>query len=86
MKAPERPVPPDARVGSQAEMREAELAAGNYLTLGSACLDFGVMNRRQHNRLLVQVEIFSDEAREIAVFRGRADNEQVGMLEAAADR
>ena len=56
----EAPVLPDGAVASQEEMYQAQLDVENYLLQANTYLDCKVMNRRQHNRLLTQLEVFSE--------------------------
>ena len=54
-----QPALPDAAVASQQEMDRAQVEAQEYLRQGKTYLGCGLMNRRQHNQLLGQLEIFS---------------------------
>ncbi len=54
-----QPALPDAAVADEQEMQRARLAAEQYLRQGEAYLECGLMNRRQYNQLVVQLEMFS---------------------------
>ena len=78
----ESPRVPDGSVATRAEMVEAQLAVEKYLLLGNAYLDCGVMNRRQHNRLLSRMEMVHDDyLRELNEYRVRA-HEPAGTSDA----
>ena len=53
------PLLPDGAVAGEAEMRRAQLAADNYILQAQTYLGCDMMNRRQHNTLLAEVEVFS---------------------------
>ena len=54
-----QPVLPDAAVADQQAMQRAQVEAEQYLLQGEAYLKCGLMNRRQYNQLLSQLELFS---------------------------
>jgi len=57
----QQPVIPDAAVASKAEMHRAQLEGEHYLLQGKIYLECGLMNRRQYNQLLSELELFSDQ-------------------------
>lgn len=68
-----QPTLPDAAVASKQDMDRARVEAQEYLRQGRAYLGCGLMNRRQHNQLLSQLEIFSARYNdELAEYRNRS--------------
>jgi len=59
-----QPEIPDAAVASAQEMRLAQLQAEQYLLQGKTYLECGYMNRRQHNQLVSNLEIFAEQFNE----------------------
>jgi hypothetical protein len=51
---------PNAAVAIERDMQRAQLAAEKYLLQGETYLECGLMNRRQYNQLLTQMEQFYD--------------------------
>ena len=56
----QQPVLPDGANATQAEMYQAQLEADRYLLQAETYLDCGLMNRRQYNILLGQMETFAE--------------------------
>lgn len=84
----EVPAMPDAAVASKEEMHRARLEAEQYLSRGKIYLDCGLMNRRQYNQLLSQLEMFSERYNdELAEYQDRsrmiAEIDQTRALPAA---
>ncbi len=68
-----QPVLPDAAVASKQDMDRAQVAAEQYLRQGRTYLGCGLMNRRQHNQLLGQLELFSARYNnELVEYRNRS--------------
>lgn len=57
----ELPVLPDGALASEEEMYKAQLSAEKFLLQAEAYMDCQVMNRRQHETMAAQVEIFSEK-------------------------
>ena len=67
-----QPVLPDAAVADKQEMQRARLEAEQYLLQGKTYLECGLMNRRQYNQLLTQLELFSARYNEtLAAYQSR---------------
>ena len=67
-----QPVLPDAAVADKQEMQRARFEAEQYLLQGKTYLECGLMNRRQYNQLLTQLELFSVRYHEtLAAYQNR---------------
>lgn len=70
----ELPVIPNGATASKVQMYEAQLAADTYLLQAKTYLDCGVMNRRQHNALLGQLEMVTESYdKELVEFQVRTN-------------
>lgn len=56
----ELPMLPDGAEASEEEMHRAQLTAENFLLQAEAYIDCRVMNHRQHEALVAQLEHFSE--------------------------
>ncbi len=56
----EQPVLPDGEVATAQEIRQAQREADAYRLQVETYMGCGVMNRRQHHRLLTQLEMFME--------------------------
>ncbi len=68
----EQPVLPDGEAATTLEIQQAQKAAESYRLQVETYLGCGVMNRRQHYRLLTQLEMFMENYnRELTEFQGQ---------------
>ena len=79
-----QPVLPDVAVADEREMQRARLEAEQYLLQGRTYLECGLMNRRQYNQLLSQLELFSARYSETLLEYQERDQMIAEINEAAA--
>ena len=67
-----QPLLPDGEAATTQEIQQARKAAESYRRQVETYLGCGVMNRRQHYRLLTQLEMFMENYnRELTEFQGQ---------------
>ena len=67
-----QPLLPDGEAATTQEIQQARKAAESYRLQVETYLGCGVMNRRQHYRLLTQLEMFMENYnRELTEFQGQ---------------